>query len=38
MATHWPLTAGEVADRLVDVLDDDAHLAQFLVGDLAASP
>src|SRR5690349_5558015 len=27
------LTAGEVADGLVDVLDDDAHLAQLLVGD-----
>ena len=28
-----PLAAGERADRLVDVLDDDAHLAQLLVGD-----
>ena len=27
------LTAGELADGLVDVLDHDAHLAQLLVGD-----
>ena len=28
-----PLTAGQGSNGLIDVLDDDAHLAQFLVGD-----
>jgi hypothetical protein len=28
-----PLTAGQGSNGLIDVLDDDAHLAELLIGD-----